>query len=107
MLAHLLGKAEDLRQAIDLLGIYQDLRKERTGHVIRATLKTGRLWQMADGPLKDERDREFLHDPPTIGYPNPLADPIFQEWLWGFDPTETANRAWSTYNQCMAKRASE
>ncbi|KAL7627698.1 hypothetical protein AAE478_001892 [Parahypoxylon ruwenzoriense] len=104
VLAHLLGKAEHWRQVIDLLDIYQRLRKERTGHVIRATLKTGRLWQMADGPLKDERDREFLHDTPTVGYPNPLADPFFQEWLWGFDAPEAADRAWSAYKRDLAKR---
>lgn len=52
---------------------------------------------MADGPLKDERDRQFLYETPTVGYPNPLADPFFQEWLWGFDATKTANSAWEAY----------
>ncbi|KAI3317805.1 FAD binding domain-containing protein [Xylariaceae sp. AK1471] len=94
-LAHLMGKAQNPQQIRDTLGIYQSLRKERTGHVIRATLKTGELWQMPDGPLKDERDRQFLHETPTVGYPNPLADPFFQEWLWGFDATKTANAAWN------------
>ncbi|KAJ3579101.1 hypothetical protein NPX13_g1464 [Xylaria arbuscula] len=96
-LAQLLGKATNQDQVRESLGIYQRLRKERTGHVIRATLKTGEIWQMADGPLKDERDRCFLQETPTVGYPNPLADPFFQEWLWGFDATKTANEAWEAY----------
>ncbi|RYP43244.1 hypothetical protein DL768_010013 [Monosporascus sp. mg162] len=110
VLAHLLGKAvaeeEDddgqRRVAVgDVLDIYQRLRKERTAHVIRATLKTGRLWQMPDGPLKDERDRELLRDSgnPSVGYPNPLADPFFQRWLWGFDAPEAAERAWAAYRR--------
>ncbi|KAI1813756.1 FAD binding domain-containing protein [Poronia punctata] len=96
-LAHVLGKAQNKQQIRTALDIYQRLRKERTGHVIRATLKTGELWQMPDGPVKDERDRQFLHETPTVGYPNPLADPFFQEWLWGFDATKTANAAWEKY----------
>ncbi|KAI1169891.1 FAD binding domain-containing protein [Nemania sp. FL0916] len=98
-LAQLLGKAKNQDQVREGLGIYQRLRKERTGHVIRATLKTGELWQMADGPLKEERDRQFLHETPTVGYPNPLADPFFQEWLWGFDATKTANEAWEAHQK--------
>jgi salicylate hydroxylase len=94
-----MGKAQNTQQIRDSLGIYQSLRKERTGHVIRATLKTGEVWQMLDGPLKDERDRQFLHEIPTVGYPNPLADPFFQEWLWGFDATKTANAAWEAYQE--------
>ncbi|KAF2969156.1 hypothetical protein GQX73_g4416 [Xylaria multiplex] len=93
-LAQLLGKARNQDQVHEGLGIYQRLRKERTGHVIRATLRTGEIWQMADGPLQEDRDRRFLHETPTVGYPNPLADPFFQEWLWGFDATKTANDAW-------------
>ncbi|KAI1355942.1 FAD binding domain-containing protein [Xylaria sp. FL0043] len=98
-LAQLLGLAKNQYQVRRGLGIYQHLRKERTGHVIRATLKTGEIWQMPDGPLKEERDRQFLHETPTVGYPNPLADPFFQEWLWGFDATKTANEAWAAHEK--------
>ncbi|KAI1819659.1 FAD binding domain-containing protein [Xylaria intraflava] len=98
-LAHLLGKARGQGEVNEALGIYQRLRKERTGHVIRATLRTGEIWQMPDGPLQEERDRQFLHETPTVGYPNPLADPFFQEWLWGFDSTKTANEAWEAHEK--------
>ncbi|KAI0396809.1 FAD binding domain-containing protein [Xylariaceae sp. FL0594] len=95
MLAQLLGKARSKEETRRALEIYHRHRKERTGHVLRATLKTGELWQMPDGPVKDERDRQFLHETPTVGFPNPLADPIFQEWLWGFNATKAANEAWA------------
>ncbi|KAI2615213.1 FAD binding domain-containing protein [Hypoxylon sp. NC1633] len=97
VMAHLLGRATDGQQVKKCLSIYQLLRKERTTHIIRATLKTGRLWQMPDGPLKEERDREFLNDIPTVGYPNPLADPFFQSWLWGFDAQKAADDAWAAF----------
>ncbi|RYO73976.1 hypothetical protein DL766_006229 [Monosporascus sp. MC13-8B] len=113
VLAHLLGKAvaedddddDDRWERVgDALDIYQRLRKDRTTHVIRATLKTGRLWQMPDGLLKDKRDRELLRETGnhSVGYPNPLADPFFQRWLWGFDApeaAEAADRAWAAYQR--------
>ncbi|RYP00869.1 hypothetical protein DL764_006392 [Monosporascus ibericus] len=116
VLAHLLGKAvaeddddDDGRRRVavsDALYVYQRLRKERTAHVIKATLKTGRLWQMPDGPLKDERDRELLRETrnPSIGCPNPLADPFFQRWLWNFHAPEAADRAWAAYRRGAAGR---
>ncbi|KAI0122727.1 FAD binding domain-containing protein [Daldinia grandis] len=99
VLAYLLGRVTNRQQVRDCLNIYQHLRKERTAHIIRATLRTGRLWQLPDGPLKDERDRELLNDIPGVGYPNPLADPFFQSWLWGFDAEKAANNAWAAYQQ--------
>ncbi|KAI0468058.1 FAD binding domain-containing protein [Xylaria cf. heliscus] len=99
VLAHLLCKAGNKRQLTTCLDIYQRLRKERTGAVIQATLKMGRIWEMEDGPLKEARDREFLEDVPSVGYPNFLAEPFFQEWLWGFDAQKTANDAWSSHQR--------
>ncbi|KAI1209080.1 FAD/NAD(P)-binding domain-containing protein [Annulohypoxylon truncatum] len=97
VLAHLLGKSQSLTEINDALEIFHRLRKERVGHVLRASMKNGRVWQMADGPLKDERDKELVteNDNPTAGYPNLLADPFFQPWLWGFDAKEAADEAWS------------
>ncbi|KAI5859278.1 FAD binding domain-containing protein [Durotheca rogersii] len=97
LLAHLLAKVEDRGQIKDCLDIYQRLRKERTSQISRATLKNGRNWQMADGPLKEERNRVFLTEVPTAGFPNLLADPFFQEWLWGYDASKAADEAWSRY----------
>jgi salicylate hydroxylase len=99
VLAHLMGQTSDAAQAHDCLNLYQGLRKERTGHIIRAALKMGRIWQMPDGPAKEERDREFLTETPTAGYPNFLADPFFQQWLWGFDVSKAASDAWEAYRR--------
>ena len=95
MLARMMAKTKTDEQRRECMEMYQRVRKERTGHINRATLKNGRNWQMADGPLKEERDREFLEDTPSVGYPNLLADPFFQEWLWGFDAAAAAEKAWA------------
>ncbi|KAI0152980.1 FAD binding domain-containing protein [Xylariaceae sp. FL1272] len=94
ILSHLLAQSIGEDRINRSLQIYQLLRKDRTAHVCRATLKTGMIWQMPDGPLQNERDRQFLCETPTIGYPNPLEDPFFQEWLWGFDVATAVREAW-------------
>ncbi|KAF3766661.1 FAD/NAD(P)-binding domain-containing protein [Cryphonectria parasitica EP155] len=97
VLAQLLSKAHSREQVRDCLDVYQRLRKERTGHVNRAGLKNGAIWQMPDGPLRDERNRVLLNETPSVGFPNPLADPFFQVWLWGFDAPTAANEAWELH----------
>lgn len=97
VLANLLGKARSHADLPDVLALYERRRKERAGHVIRASMRNGRTWQMPNGPLKDERDRHFLEEVPGAGYPNPLADPFFQSWLWSFDAVRDADEAWRTF----------
>lgn len=94
VLARLLGTAQSRDQVSGRLEVYQHLRKARTGHVTRAGLKNGAIWQLPNGPLKDERDRILLSETPTAGFPNLLADPIFQSWLWDFDAIKVADEAW-------------
>lgn len=96
-LAHLLGKAQYQKQVKDCLDVYQRLRKDRTGHVTRAALKMGAIWQLPNGPLKEERDRIFRCETPTAGYPNLLADPFLQIWLWGYDAPQAADVAWERH----------
>lgn len=43
---------------------------------------------MRDGPIQEERDRQLLEEEPFEGYPNRLADPVFQNFLYGYDATE-------------------
>lgn len=95
VLAYLLGKAKSSGDFPKCLSLYQQMRKERVGHVSRASRKSGRLWQLPDGAARDERDQELLSSqPPTVGYPNLLADPFFQSWLWGFDARRAVDDVW-------------
>ena len=98
VLCNLLAKAEKATQIPDLLRLYDIARQPRTAQVISASRKTASLWQMPDGPLQVERDRQFREDiPPSAGYPNPVEDPFFQEWLFGFNARECADREWDMY----------
>lgn len=52
---------------------------------------------MVDGPTQQERDRQLLHHAPFSGYPNPWADPVLQEWMFGYDAYRQAEIAWAIY----------
>ena len=57
------------------------------------------MCQLVDGPGQEERDRIFREQQPRNGFPNPWADPEFQQWMWTFDAREAASRAWQQYCQ--------
>ncbi|KUL87390.1 hypothetical protein ZTR_04736 [Talaromyces verruculosus] len=46
--------------------------------------------QLMDGPEQEERDRILSEDEPSEGFPNPWADPVYQNVLWGFDAHQGA-----------------
>ncbi|PSR80434.1 hypothetical protein BD289DRAFT_338634, partial [Coniella lustricola] len=94
VLAKLLAQAQNGGQVDDCLAIYERLRKERAFAINRAGLKNGAIWQLPNGPLQEERDRILVSEQPTAGFPNLLADPFFQPWLWGFDAARQADEAW-------------
>lgn len=54
--------------------------------------------QLVDGPAQEERDRTLKEDKPGDGFPNPWADPGFQEWMWAFDARATADSAWEDFS---------
>jgi len=95
LLSYLLARAENAAQIPDLLRLYDYVRRPRTHHVMRASKRTSEIWQLPDGPLQVDRDRQFVEDvPPSVGYPNMLDDPIFQEWLFRFDAAECVQQQW-------------
>ena len=49
---------------------------------------------MHDGERQRERDRQLLEQEPFEGYPNPWADPVFQEFLFGYDAETEVEAAW-------------
>lgn len=90
VLSHLLTEARTASDIPHLLRVYDSVRRPRTTLVIRASKRTGEVWQLPDGSLQVDRDRQFLEDvPPGVGYPNMLDDPVFQQWLFGFDAGES------------------
>ena len=52
---------------------------------------------MHDGDRQRERDRQLTQHEPFEGYPNRWADPVFQEWLFGYDAEWEVELAWERY----------
>lgn len=99
VLAGLLSHLELKSQIPDILSMYERHRKSRAVQVKRRTLTTRQINGIADGPLQQERDRQLSEHEPFDGFPNPLADPIFSNWLFGYDAHEEAEKAWNIYKR--------
>ena len=52
---------------------------------------------MTDGERQRERDRQLTEQEPFEGYPNRWADPVFQEYLFGYDAFAEVDKAWDRY----------
>ena len=98
-LSGLLSHIEHKCQTADILSIYERLRRPRAMQVKWQSLATRNINGMADGPLQRERDRQLSAHQPFDGYPNPLADPVFSEWLFGYHAFEEVEKAWATYKR--------
>ena len=92
VLARLVGTATLSHEIPKLLRRYQALRKPRTTHIIKSSKRMEEIYNMRDGPLQAERDRLMTEDKRAAGFPFMLADPTFQEWLWGYDARADVKR---------------
>ena len=98
-LSRLLSKATRLADIHSILELYENVRRPRTDQVIQATLNTGDMWMMPNGPDQIQRDHRFGSEkPPLPGFPNPYLDPGFRPWLWEYDALRAADEAWNTSN---------
>ncbi len=84
---------------LDLITIYEKLRKDRTTRVVEASTAVRDVFHMTDGERQQERDRQLTEHIPFEGYPHRLADPVFQEWLFGYDAFTEVDEAWKRYKQ--------
>ncbi|CZR67538.1 related to salicylate hydroxylase [Phialocephala subalpina] len=97
VLGALFEKAENKAEIYDALGIYEELRKPRTTRVSRESTAYRAITHMDDGEKQRERDRQMTNYKPFEGYPNRWADPVFQEYLFGYDAYIIVAEAWSKY----------
>jgi salicylate hydroxylase len=83
----------------DILTIYESLRKSRTSRIVMQSSHNRQIFHMHDGPRQQERDRQLMEFDrnPYEGYPNKWKDPVFQEWLWGYDVESEVKSAWKRY----------
>ncbi|KAJ5539463.1 FAD binding domain-containing protein [Penicillium frequentans] len=89
----LLSSIKDKKQIPDLLTIYETIRRPRVTEMHRRVKQVRDIYSMADGPKQQERDRQLREQAPFDGYPNFLADPVLQEWMFSYDAFKVAQKA--------------
>ena len=87
----------DRSQLYDVLAIYESLRKRRTTRIVNTATHGRHVLHLPDGPLQRERDRQLREETPFDGFPHPWADPMLQDYLFGYDVSKEVERAWSRY----------
>lgn len=97
VLGALMEKIETKEQLVDVLVIYERLRKARTTRVVKGATRMRDYWHMPDGDRQRERDRQLLEEDPFEYYPNPWSDPVFQPWLFSYDAHDEVEQAWKVY----------
>lgn len=93
----LFSSIKDKRQIPDLLTIYETMRRPRVTEMHRRVKQVRDIYSMADGPKQQERDRQLREQTPFDGYPNFLADPVLQEWMFSHDAFKEAQKALNTF----------
>jgi len=96
----------DKRTNIDLpkaLAFFYTLRRERA-HTIQRGSWTNRFFiHMRDGPQYDMREDVFkAGDYP--GSPNLMGNSLFQDWLYGYDVLQDAERRWQQTHGLVAAK---
>ena len=97
VLGTLLSNIQHKSQLADILSMYERIRKPRTMALRDRSRAMRDVYAFNDGPLQQERDRQLQEHAPFDGYPNFLADPIFQKSLFSYNAVAEAERAWETY----------
>ena len=97
VLGGLLGKIRSKKDISRVLALYEQLRRPRCSAVVLGSTKQQDIFHMRDGPAQEERDRIMLNQhPPKPGHPNQWADPVMQEFLYGYDADDEVEKAWDS-----------
>ena len=101
----LLSKVTSLSQLPFILRLYASIRQPRTRRAKQRSHEMRDTCQLPDGPAQRERDRVFKEEKPGPGFPNPWADPEFQQWMWGFDARAETESIWQ--KSCEGSRETD
>ncbi|KAG2730929.1 hypothetical protein G9P44_006078 [Scheffersomyces stipitis] len=99
VLAGLFGRIEHRGQIHDLLNLTESLRKWRSTQVVQGSTQCRNIYHLPDGKEQQLRDMKLQISPPKIGCPNRWRDPVFQEFLWGYEAFDEAERGWAEYKK--------
>jgi salicylate hydroxylase len=98
VLGGLLGKIRSKNDVPRVLALYEQLRRPRTSAVVLGSTKQRHIFHLPDGPEQEERDRIMLSQHPSKPcHPNQWADPVMQEFLFGYDADEEVERSWDSF----------
>lgn len=103
VLGELFAHLSHPKQITDLLQTYEALRKPRATRIVQKSTIARGDYHMVDGPEQEARDKLLLSASGTEGFPNPWADKVFREWLWGYDSADVAEQAWIAYEGTPAR----
>ena len=99
VLTGLFSRIESKSQIHELLELTESLRKWRSTQVVQGSTNCQNIYHMLDGESQVARDAKMQIQPPAIGCPNRFADPVFQNFLWGYDALEEAERGWKEFKE--------
>ncbi|KAI4194034.1 MAG: hypothetical protein LQ346_003766 [Caloplaca aetnensis] len=86
VLGALFSKVQNEGQIRNAIYKYEQLRKPRATKIVQESSANGLILHMPDGEEQRERDRQLRYEEPSEGFPNRWADPVFQRWLFDYDP---------------------
>lgn len=86
ILGALFSKVENKGQILNAIYKYEKLRKTRATKIVQESSAIGLNLHMPDGKEQRERDRQLRYEEPSEGFPNRCADPVFQRWLFDYEP---------------------
>lgn len=92
----LFGSLTDKDQIGDALAVFENLRKPRVQKIRKRVMEQQAMYSLRDGPEQRRRDSRMTWGL-IPGSPNFVSDPLFQWWLWGYDATSDAERAWNEF----------
>lgn len=84
-LGAILGNVSRISEIPDALERFQMLRKPRTERVVKESRALQDIFHLPDGESQLARDICLTKKEPFEGYPNRWADPVFQQYLFGYD----------------------
>ena len=93
-LGALFHNVENRNQLPHLMRVFEQVRKPRTTRITNDSTSMRSIFNLPDGDLQRERDRQLTSMPPFVGYPNRWADPEFQPWLLGYDAEAAVLKEW-------------
>lgn len=102
VIAGLFARIEDKSQIHDLLKITESLRKWRSTQVVQGSTNCRDIFHLADGSEQLARDAELSINPSRLGCPNRWADPVFRDFLFGYDAFAEGERGWKEYKEGKA-----